>query len=193
MNEEPLSIGGTIPPEPLGDENPNSFDSRLQRTGDAKCVLYLCCVESSKSFRDGLVKCEASLRDGEDVRVHRHCFQRDGTRHVSLWQGTLTLRQARALIGACRSQPDLPLRTVRFAKGWNSWKGGNYIGLLDSDTETLRGWKTRVFDRLGFSKRGKPNCDHLSLYRKRGNGGGTTNAALAKVSVCCLARFVIVC
>ena len=85
--------GVVVHPNPLPDNNPKSFLSQLARCGNRKCVLYLCCTESTKDFSDGLKKCESTCgnsdqkqnfqRDGH--KIHTACFQRDGTWHISLW------------------------------------------------------------------------------------------------------------
>jgi len=57
-------------------------------------VLYMAIRETkSGAFAEGIAACEASCPPS----VHSHCFQRDGTRHVTLFQGDLTKNQARML------------------------------------------------------------------------------------------------
>ena len=133
-----------------------------------QCVLYLCCDENTDRFREGLELCRTTCAKN----VHEHCFQRDGTRHVTLWQGKLTDADVAAMQTQCDKNSkkiQLPV-TISFTAGWNNWKSGNYLGLTTISTVTLKRMVHAIMgDAVPFSV--KPKCDHLSLYRKRGGAG----------------------
>ena len=203
------SNGVVAHPDPLPDNNPKSFLSQLARCGSTNCVLYLCCIESSKDFIDGLKKCESSCgisggggvdqkqsfqRDGQ--QIHNACFQRDGSRHISLWQGKLSTKEAKAIFDRCNNKNissvstdigscslTIPITHVQFTDGWNNWKAGNYLGLDKSTTtDPLRTLKSTILSGIVASTNmGKSNCDHLSLYRKRGRSGKHVTDAFARV------------
>jgi len=171
---------GTViyPIEPLPDNHPKSFFSKLSGS-TTNCVLYLCCIESTKKFRDGLNKCKLNC---PDPKVHNHCFQRDQTRHISLWLGRLSSKKAKELVDRCKQLQTggIPISKVQFTEGFNNWKAGNYIGLDTSTTKVLRQLKTDMLSGI-ITATGKANCDHISLYRKRGRNNGAVNDALVKV------------
>ena len=182
LSQDDGNDGVVVHPTPLPDNNPKSFLSQLARCGNRNCVLYLCCTESTKDFTNtnGLKKCESSCgnndqkqnfqRDGH--KIHTTCFQRDGTRHISLWQGQLSIKKAKTIIDRCHNKNNyrIPITHVQFTKGWNNWKAGNYLGLDKSTTtDPLRVLKSTIL--LGIvtsTNMGKPNYDHLSLYRQCG-------------------------
>jgi len=132
------------------------------------CVLYLCCEENTDRFREGLELCRTTC----PKNAQEHCFQRDGTRHVTLWQGQLSDADVAAMQTQCdknRKKIRLPV-PISFTAGWNNWKSGNYLGLTTISTVTLKRMVHAIMDdAVSFSV--KPKCDHLSLYRKRGGAG----------------------
>ena len=166
-----------LPPDPV-DGARNSFESFLSQghhNGNRKpeCLVYLCCRESTESFRAGLARCKGSC--DEWPHIQDKCMQRDGSRHISLYQGRLSADQVREMAERCRGL-SLPTE-VAFGPGFNNWSAGNYIGLARSSRDALRALKKEI---LGDG--GKPtNCDHLSLYRKRGLKGPDVDAAFASV------------
>ena len=103
-------------------------------------------------------------------------MQRDGSRHISFHQGRLSADQVREIAERC-SGLSLPTE-VAFGPGFNNWSAGNYIGLAKSSRDALRALKEGI---MGQIKGGKANCDHLSLYRKRGEKGPDVDAAFASV------------
>ena len=167
-----------LPPDPV-DGARNSFESFLSQghhNGNRKpeCLVYLCCRESTESFRAGLARCKESC--DEWPHIQDKCMQRDGSRHISLYQGRLSADQVREIAERCRGL-SLPTE-VAFGPGFNNWSAGNYIGLAKSSRDALRALKEEI---MGPIKGGKANCDHLSLYRKRGLKGPDVDAAFASV------------
>ena len=163
-----------LPPDPV-DGARNSFESFLSHGNDRPtCLVYLCCRESTEGFRAGLARCKESC--DEWPHIQDKCMQRDGSRHISLYQGRLSAGQVREIAERC-SGLSLPTE-VTFAPGFNNWSAGNYIGLAKSSRDALRGLKEEI---MGPIKGGKANCDHLSLYRKRGMKGPDVDAAFASV------------
>ena len=187
--------GVVVHPTPLPDNNPKSFLSQLARCGNRKCVLYLCCTESTADFSDGLKKCELSCGNSDRKqnfqrdrhKIYTACFQRDGTRHISLWQGQLSTKNAKTIIDRCHNSniSKIPITHVQFTKGWNNWKAGNYLGLDKSTTtDPLRLLKSTIL--LGIvtnTNMGEPNCDHLSLYRQSGQSRQDITDAFACVHI----------
>ena len=92
LSQDDGDDGVVVHPTPLPDNNPKSFLSQLARCGNRKCVLYLCCTESTADFSDGLKKCESTCgnsdqkqnfqRDGH--KIHTACFQRGTELGISL-------------------------------------------------------------------------------------------------------------
>ena len=167
-----------LPPDPV-DGARNSFESFLSQghhNGNRKpeCLVYLCCRESTESFRAGLARCKGSC--DEWPHIQDKCMQRDGSRHISLYQGRLSADQVREIAERCRGL-SLPTE-VAFGPGFNNWSAGNYIGVAKSSRDALRALKEEI---MGPIKGGKANCDHLSLYRKRGMKGPDVDAAFASV------------
>ena len=104
----------------------------------------MCCTESTKDFSDGLKKCESTCGNSDqkqnfqrdEHKIHTACFQRDGTWHISLWQGQLSTKNAKTIIDRCHNKNinRIPITHVQFTKRWNNWKAGNYLGLDKSTT-----------------------------------------------------------
>lgn len=129
----------------------------------SKYVIYMCIEEGVPSkFWNGLEKCAQHCSEA----VHKRCLQMDGTRHITLWTGNMTDERARRI--RFEELPDLPLPIE--LQGWNSWTAGNYLKVSRRGTKRL----TEILGQLeGLPVGGgKRSCDHLSLYRKRGVGGG---------------------
>ena len=166
-----------LPPDPV-DGARNSFESFLSQghhNGNRKpeCLVYLCCRESTESFRDGLARCKESCDDWPHIQDK--CMQRDGSRHISFHKARLSADQVREIAERCRGL-SLPTE-VAFGPGFNNWSAGNYIGVAKSSRDALRALKKEILGPIG-----KPNnCDHLSLYRKRGLKGPDVDAAFASV------------
>ena len=163
-----------LAPDPV-DGARNSFESFLSHGNDRpECLVYLCCRESTESFSAGLARCKESC--DEWPHIQDKCMQRDGSRHISFPKSRLSADQVREIAERC-SGLSLPTE-VTFAPGFNNWSAGNYIGLAKSSRDALRALKKEI---LGPIKGGKANCDHLSLYRKRGMKGPDVHAAFASV------------
>jgi hypothetical protein len=74
-------------------EDPLAVDCLIGQ--QAMYILYMAIREApSEGFAQGLATC---ARTCNSHAVHQACFQRDGTRHVTLWDGVLTDRAASAL------------------------------------------------------------------------------------------------
>ena len=118
---------------------------------------------ASSAFAAGLQKCAAVGLPA----VHKHCFQVDQTRHVTLLEGTWTLQQVRSLRFA---DPFSPV-TIEF-QGRKNWKAGCYLSLTHSTTRQLQALLQRM-DNLPIKREGNRSlCNHVSLYRKRGFASG---------------------
>jgi hypothetical protein len=161
----------------------HSKSSSSSSSSKRMCIIYLCCDENNNDnnngdiFLDGLKKCQ----DNCNKDVHEHCFQMDGTRHISMWQGQLDNGQVHAMQEACNRTnlaAKLPM-TIDFAKGWKSWPSGNYLALSAASTKALKELLESYIQPPG--KGGKVSCDHLSLYRKRHPSPAATNAQLQRV------------
>ena len=62
--------------------------------GKQKYIIYLALSERLDSvFTQGLEQCQALA----DPLVHEHCFQRDGTRHITMMEVNMTASQALAV------------------------------------------------------------------------------------------------
>jgi hypothetical protein len=147
------------------------FAADLGETGQLQVIIYMCAKEESTSkFTAGIQKCAANC----STEIHKFCFQQDGTRHISMWAGNLTLAQARGL--KFRQDPKLPIDIE--LTGWIDWKGGNY---LEVGKETTLALRKMLNDLEGLPKSEKKSCDHLSLYRKRGNYSEVVNHQFGKV------------
>ena len=122
-------------------------------------IIYAAISEPHDSlFSKGLAACAKAC----DKDVHSACFQRDGTRHVTLFEGRLPDRTAREI--RFTTAPFDPPK-IDF-DGWQPWRAGCYLKLDGRSTWMLR----RVLGQVeGLpATGGKRSCDHLSLYRKRG-------------------------
>ena len=162
-----------LPPDPV-DGARNSFESFLSHGNDRPtCLVYLCCRESTESFRAGLARCKGSC--DEWPHIQDKCFQRDGSRHISFHKGRLSADQVREIAERCRGL-SLPTE-VAFGPGFNNWSAGNYIGVAKSSRDALRALKKEILGPIGTLN----NCDHLSMYRKRGLKGPDVDAAFASV------------
>jgi hypothetical protein len=118
---------------------------------------------SSSSFARGLEKCAATC----SKEIHAACFQRDGTRHVTMFEGGLQDEIARAI----RFTDTFTPLSIKI-DGWQPWKGGCYLKLTESTTEKLKSL-LELLEGLPEpeSKAGRKRpCDHISLYRGRGHG-----------------------
>ncbi len=125
-------------------------------------VLYMAIREKKSSvFSEGLAMCEANC----PPNVQSHCFQRDGTRHITLYQGELSKTQAR-LLRYKQDQTDvdisLPLN-IDF-DGWMSWEAGCYLSVEQNSRRSLESLLDKV---VGLPHGFRKKCDHLSLYRNR--------------------------
>ena len=114
------------------------------------------------------------------------CFQRDGTWHISLWQGQLGTKIAKTIIDRCHNKniSRISIIHVQFTDGWNNWKSGNYLGLDQSTmTDPLRILKSTILSGIVTSSTnmGKPNCDHLSLYCQCGQSRQDVTDTIARV------------
>jgi len=125
-------------------------------------VLYMAIREKkSAAFAEGIAACEASCPPS----VHSHCFQRAGTRHVTLFQGDLTKNQARMLkFEQKNTNVDVSLPLNIDFDGWMSWEAGCYLSVEQSCRRKLESLVDKI---VGLPQEGSRKCDHLSLYRSR--------------------------
>ncbi len=124
-------------------------------------IMFMAVREKKPSvFSDGIKACENSCPPS----VHSHCFQRAGTRHITLFQGDLSKNQARML----RYEQDhtgvdvsLPLN-IDF-DGWMPWEAGCYLSVEQSCRRKLES----LVDKIVGLPKGSRKCNHMSLYRRR--------------------------
>ena len=113
------------------------------------------------------VRSLAACRDNCAPHVHDQCFQRDGTRHATLYK-ELKLSPLQAARVAFATPPRLPV-TLRF-DGFQDWSAGVYLAL---DRQSGRGVLEALTPLQGLPA-GARVTDlrnlHVSLYRKRGVG-----------------------
>ena len=138
------------------------------------CVIYLCLLENTKSFRAGLETCKQVCSKA----VHAHCFQMAGTRHVSLWEAQMNDQEVATLAYHCRKNFKLPMK-ITFQAGWNRWTAGNYLGLVPESEKALKGIVQSM--KAAVPASGKISCNHLSLYRKRGFPNQTATVEFQRV------------
>ena len=124
-------------------------------------VLFLAVREKkSSAFSEGIAACEASCPPS----VHSHCFQRTGTRHITLFQGDLTRNQARMLrYVQDHTDVDVSLPLNIDFDGWMTWEAGCYLSVEESCRRKLES----LVDKIVRLPQGSRKCDHLSLYRSR--------------------------
>ena len=124
-------------------------------------LLYLAIREKKPSaFSELLAACKASCPPA----VHSHCFQRDGTRHITLYQGDLSRTQAQMLrYKQDHSDADVILPLQVDFDGWMSWDAGCYLSVAQNSRRKLES----LVDKIVGLPKGSRKCDHLSLYRSR--------------------------
>ena len=132
-------------------------------------VIYMAIREDrASSFAKGLALCQ---RHCAADNIHQHCFQRDQTRHVTLWIGELTFQQAAAIrfVDKLESKKQEEPIQVNFS-GVLPWRAGVYLQVRPDTRVKLEHMLDQcqgIPEDNGDSRK----CDHLSLYRKRGFSG----------------------
>jgi len=103
--------------------------------------------------------------------IHEHCFQRDGTRHVTLFNGNIDAATARKISFPGTFEPI----TIEI-DDWVPSDYGKYLLLKKSTTAKL----LRIVERItgGRIQPQKGICDHISLYRLRQLRGPAKNQAI---------------
>ena len=155
--EEVTAVDGIHPMKPnvVG-------DSWIDPNRGLQFVLYLAVQEPTDSqYTQGLKKCRKLC----DSRITDMCLQVDGTRHVTLAEGKLSIEQAKNIQFKCKIQESRHVK-VEF-DGFQPWKGGVYLKLSQATTANLKKLVDDAFKGGPYHKILKPKCDHLSLYRKR--------------------------
>jgi len=151
-----------------------TLSSSMQHT-KSSFVVYLALAEDlDSSWTAGLTKCSIK----SEHQIQASCFQRDGTRHVTLWQGLMTWNEASTLQF---SSEFATKHTAPFSVdivGLTNWKGGVYLQLSESCTSTLL---HGVLDQLQGLPKGGRKCDHLSLYRKRNASNALAYPTFARI------------
>ena len=125
-------------------------------------LIYMAIRERRESaFARGLARCDDACSD-----ELRHCLQLEGTRHVTMYDGYLSVDQVRGL--DFRGRFDRPL--VIELDGWKYWEAGAYLGVSGKSVGDLRRLLNEVdgLPRHREKKEEEEKCDHLSLYRRRG-------------------------
>jgi hypothetical protein len=156
-----LVFNGIEPLKPRRDP----FSSLAKNSSESrKYVIYLAFREEKDSlFSRGLAHCAETCSNG----IHNLCFQRDGTRHVTMFEGKLTVQQASQLRfpkGDTFSL-DFPIIDIEL-NGLTNWKAGVYLQLTRNTTTKLKNILSQL-QGLAYDTRGKRSCDHISIYRKR--------------------------
>jgi hypothetical protein len=134
---------------------------------------------SSKGLGKGAkTYCRRSSQNGSDI--HSRCFQRDGTRHVTIWEGSLTVQQTRNLEFSDFMTPknescDLPI------SGLTDWQSGVYLKVSAAGVAQLC---DILEDMDGLPVQGR-KCDHISLYRPRNAPKEVRSAAFFQNSPSC--------
>ena len=137
-------------------------DTWIDPNRGLRFVLYLAIQEPTESrFTQGLKKCRKLC----DSRITDTCLQLDGTRHVTLAEGKLTVEQAKNIEFKSKIQEAGHVK-VEF-DGFQPWKGGVYLKLSQATTVNLKKLVDDAFKGGPYHKTMKPKCDHLSLYRQR--------------------------
>lgn len=112
-------------------------------------------------FAGGVRKCAEKC----DKDIHRRCFQRDGTRHVTMWSGKITHQQARGIrFGGKQWRPV----GIELKDGWNGWTAGNYIKVSAGSVKMLKGV---VKDLGGCRERETRPCFHVKEEEFEGGQG----------------------
>ena len=139
-------------------------------------VLYMAIREKKSSlFSEGLALCEANC----PPNVQSHCFQRDGTRHITLYQGELSKTQARMLrYKQDQTDVDISLPLNIDFDGWMSWDAGCYLSVERNSRRSLESLLDKV---VGLPHGFPQKCDHLSLYRNRKFPGHDFRLACNKI------------
>ena len=132
-------------------------------------VIYLAVREGKQSpFAQGIAKCKSA--PVHDTSIHTECLQMDGTRHITLWLGEMSIKDAANLkFAPSSSGPNAKTPIPVSFTGLTNWKSGVYLQVAPSLTAEL---KKMTKDNLfrGSVPKGRLSCDHMSLYRKRGFG-----------------------
>mmetsp|Transcript_37214 Transcript_37214/g.90394 ORF Transcript_37214/g.90394 Transcript_37214/m.90394 type:complete len:288 (+) Transcript_37214:106-969(+) len=133
----------------------------LDTANDARLswVLYLA-IQEEGSFVDCIQQCNSISKTTSKEFQER--LQMDGTRHITLWEGKMTKRQA-SKMELTNDDTSLPI-PVTFS-GYQPWKAGVYLKVHPTTQQRL---KESIMKKLTNLSGGKIKCDHLSLYRCRG-------------------------
>lgn len=110
--------------------------------------------------------CRAVCHASPALHVHKHCFQQDGTRHVTLYRKLmLTASEAAELRFA--SSPQLPI-TIRpsLASAPFAWNSGVYLGIEQHGAALLSALPELLPANRTEQKEAASNM-HISLYRAR--------------------------
>jgi hypothetical protein len=123
-------------------------------------LIYMAIREGKESkFARGLARCDDVIHD-----ELRHCLQLEETRHVTMYDGYLSADQVRGLNFRGRFEYPIEIQL----DGWKDWEAGAYLGVSRGSECDLRRLLNEV-DGIPRHRDGKEEkCDHLSLYRRRG-------------------------
>lgn len=178
-----------LTPRPLSAPNDHSWYSPSR---SEEFVVYLVFEEPAGSkFCQGIQRCKELCTDRE---VLDKCFQRDGTRHVTLANGISDPSVAQRLVLDERFQQEmksLPVH-VQFGTGFNKWKGGLYLGVTPESVRRLETIVNQLKVRLSSEESGhntsnnknhsfKFDGTHLSLFRSRNCDSKRFYSQIAKI------------
>lgn len=118
-------------------------------------AIYMAIREAvPSSFSKGLDVCA----DNCNIVVNQYCLQNPGTRHITMFEGTLTNQQA-ASLRFTSTEAFAPVKIE--LDGWKNWKAGLYLSLSKKSEQEIKSLLQKILKTGG-------KCNHLSLYRKRG-------------------------
>ena len=102
-------------------------------SGSHSFVIYMAVEEEAESnFACGLAECA----DNCSSTIQQACFQRDGTRHLTMFEGTLSTDVANTI----RFPEEFRFESfpIEFLKGFNDWNSGLYLETTQETTNNLK-------------------------------------------------------
>ena len=157
---------------------PDENYSIIENTESKRYIIYMAVRENDPKFSEGLSKCNAACSDSQV----QSCLQFDGTRHITMFDGYLTNKQARNLSYRYNRFENGTLNPIKLKiEGWMPWDAGCYLKIsprgekmLETMLGKIDGFPDSIKQYLQMSKLAKNGkvkfpCNHLSLYRSRPN------------------------
>jgi hypothetical protein len=124
---------------------------------------------------DDTACCLDRVNEGVDAFVSEHCYQREGTRHITLCEALMTCEEAERISLDAAFEPfDLE---VDGAKDWPSC-----VALVVRDPS---GHARALCSRIRGLRKIPSRALHISLYRRRGQGLARVKHEFEKVRNAC--------